>query len=345
MTTQLSRVTIRPTELIVSSCQAIVKAGVKDSLTLLPDSLREVAEFHFGFSGGSSGVPAPGVKSRMRCAILLLMCAAMDGDPWENGRDAAAAWTLMGHGVRLHDDLIDEGPTRYGRPSAWKRFGRVAAQQTGDALLALAFEVLAGSRMSDPARAAVTLSKAVKELCAGQVTDVGFETREDVDPAACLAMIDAKSGPMLESAAALGALCATTEPERVASIAAFGRKVGMLLQVQNDLEDIWRDPASGEVPVRSDLRRRKKSVPVAMALDTTGPDRDRLAAYYADTTPLTERGIDIMADLVDSCGGRSRAEAVMHAAAADALRLLDQARPGPMAHAELTAYVEQLPRY
>ena len=88
---------------------------------------------------------------------------------------AAAAVELVHNFSLLHDDVIDGDVTRRHRPTAWSVFGRNTAILAGDALLTLAFDVLAGSGHSAAANGIRILSAAVQDLTEGQSADLAFE--------------------------------------------------------------------------------------------------------------------------------------------------------------------------
>jgi geranylgeranyl diphosphate synthase, type I len=114
----------------------------------------------------------------------------------------------------------------------------------------------------------------------------------------------------------------------VGALAAYGRELGTAFQLVDDLLGIWGDPAVTGKPVFSDLRSRKKSLPVTYALGNGGDAGRRLAGWLA-TPPLADRDesdvddLRAAAELVEAGGGR--AWAAVEAArrldlAADALR-------------------------
>nr|BFE78240.1 hypothetical protein GCM10020093_008410 [Planobispora longispora] len=110
----------------------------------------------------------------------------------------------------LHDDVIDGDAMRRRRPAAWTVFGVGSAVLTGDTLITLALDLLAGSPM-----AAKVLTTALLELCRGQNADLVFERRTDVTIAECVAMAAGKTGALLGCACELGAWAAApTRPGR-----------------------------------------------------------------------------------------------------------------------------------
>nr|MDT0666946.1 polyprenyl synthetase family protein [Micromonospora sp. DSM 115978] len=145
----------------------------------------------------------------------------------------------------------------------------------GDALLGLATQVLLEVPGEPGRKAATILGVGVQDLVRGQAEDLMFETRNDVTVADTLSMEDGKTGALLACSASLGAVLADAPQEVVDGLAEFGSRLGTAFQLIDDLLGIWGDPAVTGKPVLTDLRSRKKSVPVVVALEAGGADADQ----------------------------------------------------------------------
>ncbi|WP_344283561.1 polyprenyl synthetase family protein, partial [Actinomadura napierensis] len=254
---------------------------------------------------------------------------------------AAVAVELTHNFSLLHDDVMDGDRTRRHRPTAWTVFGVSAAILAGDGLLAGAYEALADAPSPDPAGAARVLSRAVLELVEGQSADTSFEDRTDVTLAECLAMAGGKTGALLGGACALGALYGGGAG-RASRFRVFGERLGLAFQLVDDLLGIWGDPAVTGKPVHSDLRNRKKSLPVVAALTSGTPAGEELAALYLRPGALGGGEPARAAALIEAAGGRDWAAAEADALVASALAELDAADPVPAAAAELRAVAHLL---
>jgi geranylgeranyl diphosphate synthase type I len=135
------------------------------------------------------------------------------------------------------------------------------------------------------------------------VQDVEFERRADVTLDDCLAMAGGKTGALMAASAAIGAVLAGAEIERVAALQRFGYELGLAFQLVDDLLGIWGDPEVTGKPVGSDLRSRKNSLPVCYVLgrgDATARQlREVLAAPGDEEARITQA-----AALVEAGGGR-----------------------------------------
>ncbi len=107
---------------------------------------------------------------------------------------AAVAVELVHNFSLLHDDIMDGDTERRHRPTAWTVFGVGPAILAGDALLALAQDLLLEDNGPHGVWAARCLSAAVQRLIAGQGADLAFEQRDDVGLTECLEMAGDKTG-------------------------------------------------------------------------------------------------------------------------------------------------------
>jgi geranylgeranyl diphosphate synthase type I len=239
---------------------------------------------------------------------VLLSAQAVGGLP-ESALPAAVAVELVHNFSLLHDDVMDCDTTRRHRATAWTVFGLGPAILAGDALLGLAFDVLVGSEHPGRGEAARMLGNAVQELVDGQLADAEFETRDDVVPAECVRMAQLKTGALLGCCTALGALFGGGTSRQIDHLRLYGEDLGLAYQYVDDLLGIWGQPAVTGKPVYSDLRRRKKSLPVIAALASGTAAARELAELYRREDDLSDAELTTAADLVESAGGRATSQA------------------------------------
>jgi farnesyl diphosphate synthase len=157
--------------------------------------------------------------------------------------DAAAAAVELVHGYSLvHDDLpcMDDDTLRRGRPTCHVAFGEAIALLAGDALQALAFEVLARGGLPDPGRACALLAAAsgVTGMAGGQAIDLGA-VGTTLDLAQLETMHRMKTGAMIRAAVLLGAACGAPLPDaQAAALDAYARAAGLAFQVVDDVLDV-----------------------------------------------------------------------------------------------------------
>ncbi|WP_406263718.1 polyprenyl synthetase family protein [Streptomyces sp. NBC_00191] len=327
----------RTAEEILVASRAVLDPALRAAVGRLPEPLRGFAEFHYGWAGSGGGAPE-GLLSRLRMPTLVLLSADVNGDGWDGAVEAAAAWSLMGNHTLIHDDIMDRDSHRRGRPTLWTAFGTAAALQTGNALLALAFELLSEQSGRKIPAAIGRMGRTVQVMGAGQVADMDLEARTEVALEESMAVVEAKACRVMSFACELGGLCAGSADDQIEALSAFGHHLGVACQLQDDLEDLWPTVNWVDGVHGSDIRRRKKTPMLLAALRAQGADRDRLAGLYCSDTPLSDTQIRQAAELVKSCGGSGWALQTIEEHMDLAAQSLNRARPTPRAHRELKAF-------
>ncbi|MDF5758542.1 family 2 encapsulin nanocompartment cargo protein polyprenyl transferase [Spongiactinospora sp. TRM90649] len=317
----------RPATEVLAWGRGVTEPAMREAVDTLPDTVRRIVGYHFGWLD-ERGEPVHANAGKAIRPVIALLAAEAVGGTLAEAVPAAVAVELTHNFSLLHDDVMDGDATRRHRPTAWAVFGRGPAILAGDALMTLAFDVLAAAGRPAARRAARILGSAVLELIDGQYADVAFEARHDVGLAECRRMSEAKTGALLGGACAIGALYGGGTDEDVERLTAFGRRIGLAFQHVDDLLGIWGDPATTGKPVHSDLRNRKKSLPVVFALNSGTPAGHELAALYAADGPLTGPDLARAAELVELADGRAWSQAEADALLAGALRELAGTRPG-----------------
>ncbi|MFD7444244.1 family 2 encapsulin nanocompartment cargo protein polyprenyl transferase [Streptomyces sp. NPDC059909] len=328
---------------LLERTRTAVNPRLRHTVESLPGSIRRVAMYHFGWEH-ADGTPAAGSAGKaIRPALVLAATRALGGDP-RHAERAAAAVELAHNFTLLHDDVIDEDPTRRHRPTAWTVFGTPDAIITGDAMLALALRLIAEDRHPASAAASARLAACVIELCAGQQADCAFEQRgpHEVSLDECLAMATAKTGALLGCACALGALYAGAGEDEIAAMDAFGREAGLAFQLIDDLIGIWGDPERTGKPAGADLAAHKKSLPVVAALSSGTKAGAELAELYA--RPMDNGTVRRATEAVDRAGGRDWAQLQAADRMARAVQQLSRAVPDLAAAGDLLSLAEFVTR-
>jgi geranylgeranyl diphosphate synthase type II len=212
---------------------------------------------------------APG--KRLRPLLVLLACEAAGGGDVVALPAAAAAEMVHTYSL-IHDDLpaMDDDDLRRGRPTCHKQFGEALAILAGDALLTLAFQVLAeGYPPATAAGCCRELARAAGAagMVGGQVEDLAWEHR----PSGALPDLERvhslKTGALFRACLRLGAYAAQGEraggPDRAVldSLDAFGRAFGLAFQITDDLLDVEGDAAQAGKRVGKDAGRGKLTYP------------------------------------------------------------------------------------
>jgi len=277
-------------------------------LELLSPEVRRVCRYHFGFAD-ELGRTRDGDGGKAVRPALALLSAEAAGSPAETALPGAVAVELVHNFSLLHDDVMDRDGERRHRATAWAVFGEGSAILAGDALLVLAQRALLA--ITTPPRLAAweSLSRATARMIDGQAEDMAFQSRSSVSVGECLAMMAHKTGALLSCAASIGAILASAPGPIVDALADFGLHLGLAFQAIDDVMGIWGDPHMTGKPAAGDLRERKKSLPVAAALQVGGPDGFRLQQILEGGEPAGPALAEAVA-LVERLGGGRRARDV-----------------------------------
>ena len=299
-----------------------VRSALFDAVGQLDDTIRPVVAYHLGWCDEHGDpVTAEGGKS-VRSRLTMLAARAAGGDE-RRAIPGAVAVELVHNFSLVHDDLMDRDATRRHRPTVWVMWGDAVAVLAGDAMLSLAQEVLLEPGSSQSVAAALVVGRATRDLIGGQAADVGFEHRNDVRLAECIHMAAGKTAALLSASAAVGGILAEAPAATVHALQTYGAEIGLAFQLVDDLLGIWGDPAVTGKPVFSDLRSRKKSLPVTWSLECGRPAGRALAQWLAQTGEPAETELRAAADMVETAGGRRWARAEARRRVRSAQRALD----------------------
>ncbi len=206
--------------------------------------------------------------------LLVLAAARCCGAKPSKVLKAACAFECLHTYSLIHDDLpaMDDDDLRRGIPTNHKAFDEATAILAGDALLTLAFELMAeNGRQAGPARAAeagLLLARASGSLgmVGGQMADIQAEGRR-VGPAGLRFIHAGKTGALITAAIECGAVLAGAKPSARRSLVSFGRHIGLAFQVSDDILNVVGDQAKLGKKTGSDASRDKATYPALFGLE------------------------------------------------------------------------------
>jgi geranylgeranyl diphosphate synthase, type II len=214
--------------------------------------------------------------------ILCLAAAEACGGKIEKAMPLASAMECIHTYSLVHDDLpsMDNDDFRRGRPTCHKVFGDGIAVLAGDALLTIAFEIVARARptsrydMSTLLRE-VAVAAGSRKLIAGQVADLEAEGKS-ADRAALRYIHQNKTAAILTTTVRLGAMSANANPPKLAAITKFGRALGLAFQVIDDILDVTQTSEKLGKSAGKDVAAKKATYPAVIGLDASRAEAKRL---------------------------------------------------------------------
>jgi octaprenyl-diphosphate synthase len=193
-------------------------------------------------------------------------------------------------GSLLHDDVVDDGEQRRGRPAAPPVFGNAAVILTGDVCVARGLAIAA----KEAGLEAVTrLAQTVAEMSEGEVTQLIHAGAGNLNRAIYFEVVDKKSASLMAWCVSAGALAAG-ESRKAEALARFGRHVGCAFQITDDVLDIVGQPRKTGKQLGRDLVEGKMTLPILLAIESN-PD---LAAIFRQemTSAHLERSLNLLSD-------------------------------------------------
>lgn len=327
------------TPAVLARARTLVQPALVDAVDRLVPELRDPARYHFGWTeaDGTPVASAGGKGLRPALAVLSAEAAGFDA---EVGVDGAVAVELIHNFSLLHDDIIDGDVERRHRPTVWTVWSVGEAIIVGDALHALAFELLLGDGSAPRVEATHRLAVGTSAMITGQSADMSFATRPTVTFDDCLSMEADKTGALLAFSASVGAVLGGADGNTVDALSSYGAALGIAFQAVDDVLGIWGDPSMTGKAAGNDLRERKRSMPVTAALHSGSREADRIEELYASEGDLSDEIIDELSNLIDAAGGRERTEHTARDQLNLAVAALDTATLGSAAQQELVELAE-----
>lgn len=255
---------------------------------------------------------------------FLIMAYNMFADDIERVFDIAAGMEIFHNFTLLHDDLMDKADMRRGKTTVHKKWNENTAILSGDGMLVLAYRYLVKSG-KDLNRILDIANETFTGIMEGQQYDMEFESRDDVTEAEYIEMIRLKTSVLLAACAQMGALMGGASEDDAGLLYEFGENIGLAFQLQDDLLDVYGDPAVFGKKIGGDILCNKKTDlyinAYRLASESEREELDRWAAYDGDDP---QSKIDGVRAIYDAVGVRGISEKLIRSYFDDALKKLDQ---------------------
>jgi octaprenyl-diphosphate synthase len=309
-------------------------ALVADDLAAVEACLGELLQSTFAIIPSVGGHLAFAGGKRFRPMATLLAAQAAGYDSPKRVTVAAAA-ELLHTATLLHDDVIDEGEFRRGRPAARLPYGNGLAVLTGDYCYARALQAVA--YLGAP-RAIQTMADAVTRMAEGEVAQLHVAGESDLDRERYYLVIDRKTAALISWCSAVAHL---VEPRYAEALARYGREVGYAFQIADDIIDYSLDVEVSGKTRGQDLREGKTTLPLILACERRPSLRGRLDALLRPGPPIADDDQHAaLIDLVIEAGGLDAARRAADTHVDAAVEALDALPATPARDA-----LEQLARY
>jgi geranylgeranyl diphosphate synthase type II len=243
----------------------------------------------------------------------------------------------------LHDDLMDHADMRRGHETVHKKWDANRAILSGDTMLLQAFE-----RVEDcnPAKLPAVFKVFIQttlEIGEGQQLDVEFETRNDVTEDEYIEMIRLKTSVLLACACKVGAIMADAPAEDIENMYKFGEKLGLAFQLQDDLLDVYGDPAVFGKNIGGDITSNKKTYMLINAVNRANPaQREQLMKWIDAKEFDRNEKVKAVTELYNEIGIRELCEQKIEEYYQESLVYLAKISLPEERKAELKAYAAEM---
>lgn len=221
-----------------------------------------------------------GHGKRLRPRLVLLACEAVGGG-FEAAVVPAAAIEMVHCFSLVHDDLpaMDDDDLRRGRPTLHKHTNEAMAILAGDAMLALAFELVATEmRPADLAnQITCELATATNQMIAGQVFDTLGSGENTVDPIQQLMTTHRhKTAALIRCCGRMGALCGQADTDQLNAITRYSNAIGLMFQIIDDLLDVTQTTQHLGKAANKDMVKGKMTYPGVLGVEASRQEVARL---------------------------------------------------------------------
>lgn len=199
--------------------------------------------------------------------VLMLMAYHMYKEDVDAILPQAAGLEVYHNHTLLHDDVMDKADMRRNKPTVHNVWNENTAILSGDAMLILAYRLMADGAGDKLAEVLHTFTETTMEICEGQQWDMEFETRMDVKVEEYIEMIRLKTSVLLAAALKIGACLADAPMEDREKLYGFGVKMGLAFQLQDDWLDVYGDPKVFGKNIGGDILCNKKTYMLITALE------------------------------------------------------------------------------
>ncbi|GAB2980237.1 polyprenyl synthetase family protein [Mucilaginibacter puniceus] len=260
---------------------------------------------------------------RMRPALLLMACDLFGGDI-DEALSPALAIEVFHNFTLMHDDIMDNAPLRRGRVTVHERWNKNVAILSGDVMHMEGYKLM----MKVPDHLLRQILEIFNEtavgVCEGQQIDMEFEQRGDVAIDEYIEMIRLKTAVVLGGALKIGALIGGADKKDADLLCSFGENLGIAFQLQDDILDVYGDPAKFGKQVGGDIISNKKTYLLIKALELAEGETAELLTHILDNKDfISEDKVKAVTAIYNSLDIRQYADNEMQAYADKAFAALD----------------------
>lgn len=213
--------------------------------------------------------------------ILTLLGAEISGGDLAKAMPVAHAMEVFHNFTLVHDDIMDEAPTRRGKTSLHIKENIATAILAGDNMVIASYDIILKADVPNKIQILENLSQTAREVCEGQQMDMDFEKLPSVSSEHYIEMIRLKTAVLLGCCLKCGSLSANASPLIANTLYHFGVNIGIAFQIMDDYLDAFGKPELTGKQLGGDILTAKKTALYNLAWENANSEqKTQLALWY-----------------------------------------------------------------
>ena len=295
-----------------------------DSLSHTDGLLSQVLE-HIKSRGGK----------RMR-PMLILLIAKNYGGISSVTQHSAVGLELLHTASLVHDDVVDESKERRGQASVNAEYNNKVAVLVGDYVLSTA---LLNVALTNNTHIVQSLAELGRTLSNGEILQLSNIQNSEFSEEVYYEVIKMKTAALFEACCEIGAMSANATEEDLEKAKTFGRNLGIIFQIRDDIFDYYDSKEIGK-PTGNDMAEGKLTLPVLYALNSTHDSEMEEIARKVKSRDVSQEEISRLVAFTKANGGIEYAEQKMLELRTQCLQFIDAESVTEEIRIALTAYID-----
>ena len=272
---------------------------------------------------------------RMRPMLILLMAKSV-GRVSDVTLHAAVGLELLHTASLVHDDVVDESGERRGQQSVNQLYDNKVAVLVGDYILSTALLHISYTHNETIVR---YLAELGRTLSNGEILQLSNIHARDISEESYYQVIRQKTAALFDACCAIGTLSGGAPEEEIENAKMFGRNLGMIFQIRDDIFDYYDQSRIGK-PTGNDMAEGKLTLPAIYALNSTHNEEMLAIAYKVKNGLVSKEEIARLVAFTKEHGGIEYAERRMWEMHAEALTFIEREVEDEDLKSSLRAYLD-----
>lgn len=272
---------------------------------------------------------------RMRPMLILLMAKSVSRVS-DVTLHAAVGLELLHTASLVHDDVVDESGERRGQQSVNQLYDNKVAVLVGDYILSTALLHISYTHNETIVR---YLAELGRTLSNGEILQLSNIHARDISEESYYQVIRQKTAALFEACCAIGTLSGGAPEEEIENAKMFGRNLGMIFQIRDDIFDYYDQSRIGK-PTGNDMAEGKLTLPAIYALNSTHNEEMLAIAYKVKNGSVSKEEIARLVAFTKEHGGIEYAERRMWEMHAEALTFIEREVEDEDLKSSLRAYLD-----